>query len=88
MPAAAPPIAAPLANFSQAQVAYKIQINPGISQSTTRANTFTHDEFGFALLSKLADGSGYLADIYKVSTAKAGTCKITFSPRAIMCQAI
>jgi hypothetical protein len=77
-----------VANFSQSQVGYAVQVNPGTSQSTTPANTFSHDEFGFAVFDKLADGSGYTADIYKVSSAKAGVCKVVFSPRSITCNAM
>jgi hypothetical protein len=77
-----------VANFSQNAAPYKVQLNPGTSQSSVTASTFSHDEFGFAIFDKLADGSGYLADIYKVSSAKAGVCRVKFNPRSITCQAM
>jgi hypothetical protein len=44
-------------------------------------------EFGFAVLDELADQSGYVANIYTLSSARAGRCTIKLSPRSMTCAA-
>jgi hypothetical protein len=54
------------------------------------ADIFANDGFGFAVLDAITDSnnnvSGYRAEIYKVSAARAGICSIVFRPRQITCQ--
>jgi hypothetical protein len=73
--------------FQQHQ--YPFIINETDATSAQRANTYSHDEFGFAILDADSDGGGatqsYRASIYKISSAMAGRCKITLKPRDIKC---
>ena len=83
-----------VASFSQHTEPYLVQQNPTGTSSTT-SNTFSHDEFGFAVFDAITDANGnttgFNADIYKVSSARAGLCKIIFAnaatntPRSITC---
>jgi hypothetical protein len=84
-----------VATFKQTQFPYIVQTNPGTNTSTANSNTFSHDEFGFAVFDAITDNNGnvtgYNADIYKISSARAGLCKIIFAnpntntPRSITC---
>jgi hypothetical protein len=75
------------AAFKQTQFPYSVQSSS--TATSTLSNTFSHDEFGFALFNAFEDGNGnvlgYNADIYKISSAHAGVCRITFNPRKIVC---
>jgi hypothetical protein len=77
------------AKFTQPNFPYVVQQYPGTSSTGTTSNTFSHDEFGFAVLNAVTDGNGnttgYNADIYKISSARAGICKIVLNPRSITC---
>jgi hypothetical protein len=71
-----------VATFKQTQFPYIVQTNPG-QPTETNSNTFSHDEFGFAIFDAITDSNGnvtgYNADIYKISSARAGLCKIIFA---------
>jgi hypothetical protein len=76
------------AKFTQTNEPYVVQTYPGTTPSSTTSNTFSHDEFGFAVLDAIVSNgvtTGFNADIYKISSAKAGVCKIILNPRAITC---
>jgi hypothetical protein len=75
-----------VASFSQHAEPYVVQTDPGATTSTS-STTFSHDEFGFAVFDAIVDATngntiGYNADIYKVSSARAGVCKILFANAA------
>ncbi len=56
----------------------------GSVATTVATKTFAHDEFGFAVLDAIVEGGrtvGYQADVYKVSSARAGHCVITLTPK-------
>jgi hypothetical protein len=76
------------AKFTQANEPYIVQTYPGTATTNTTSNTFSHDEFGFAVLDAVTSNgvtTGFNADIYKISSAKAGVCKIVLNPRSITC---
>ncbi len=53
------------------------------------AGIFANDAFGFAVLDLVTDAggapTGFTAQIYKVSAARAGMCSVRFSPRLVNC---
>lgn len=70
--------------FRQKNEAFDVNTFAGTVTSMTASRTFAHDEFGFALLDAITEGGrivGYQADVYKVSSARAGHCVITLVPR-------
>jgi hypothetical protein len=77
------------ANFKQTSEPYLVQQYSSSTPSQTTSNTFSHDEFAFAVLDAITNNkgvtTGYNADIYKISSSRAGTCKITLNPRNIVC---
>lgn len=79
---------ADLSPFAQTSFPFIVQ-HFGGGTTRTQADTYSHDQFGFALLTAKLDGkggvTGYGADIYTVAAAKAGRCDITFDPRRISC---
>jgi len=77
-----------VAKFKQTGAAFTVNTNNASGLAAQSSNTFSHDEFGFALFDAITAGgkvTGYTADIYKISSARAGVCKITFNPRKISC---
>jgi len=78
-----------VASFSQKHFPYIVQ-ETGNTVSGTLSSTFSHDEFGFAFLVTHLDGNGNLstitAQIYTISSTKAGECTIFVNPRKISCQ--
>jgi hypothetical protein len=76
------------AKFTQSNFPYVVEQSPS-GTTTTTSNTFSHDEFGFAVLNAITDGmgntTGFNADIYKISSARAGICRINLNPRSITC---
>jgi hypothetical protein len=79
---------ADLPKFTQPNEPYVVQTYPGTSTTNTTSNTFSHDEFAFALLDAITSNgvtTGFNADVYKISSARAGICKIILNPRSITC---
>jgi hypothetical protein len=78
-----------VAAFSQKHFPYIVEAT-GNTVTGTLSNTFSHDEFGFAFLVTHLDGNGNLdritAQIYTISSTKAGECTIFVNPRKISCQ--
>jgi hypothetical protein len=78
-----------VSKFKQTGAAFTVNASAGAAALPAQAsNTFSHDEFGFALFDAITSGgvvTGYTADIYKISSARAGFCKINFNPRKISC---
>lgn len=74
--------------FGQFRFPYQVQNDAG-GTSGTLSTTYSHDEFGFALLDALTDPSGnvtgYNAKLYTISAALAGHCRIELNPRKISC---
>ncbi len=78
-----------MAAFKQHQFPFEINESGGVV-AAQNASTYSHDEFGFAILDAETDKTtgvttGYKASIYKISSAMAGECKITLNPRSIKC---
>ena len=75
-------------NFAQANFPFVVKEDPSGTSATT-SNTFSHDELALrcSMRSRTATGNttGYNADIYKISSARAGVCKIVLNPRSISC---
>jgi hypothetical protein len=61
----------------------------GGTTSSSLSTTYSHDEFGFAILEPHFDASGktekFTASIYTISSSLAGRCIITLDPRKIVC---
>ena len=80
---------ADIAPFNQNYPAFTInQVSGTTTGTATRA--YSHDEFGFAVLDAVTDAggsiSGFVARVYKISSAQSGTCLITLKPhRNISC---
>jgi hypothetical protein len=77
-----------VAPFSQARFPYIVQKTGGTTSSSL-STTYSHDEFGFAILEPHFDASGktekFTASIYTISSSLAGRCIITLDPRKIVC---
>jgi hypothetical protein len=75
--------------FTRAGSTFVVHAYPSGS-STIGSEGFSHDEFGFAVLDAVVDAkgdtTGYDASIYKISSARAGMCRITLKPRGISCR--
>jgi hypothetical protein len=74
--------------FNQSNVNQYVNQAAGPYLASLR-KTSSHDEFGFALLKATFDSNGNIdgfnADVYKVGTTLAGTCRINLKPRSIDC---
>jgi hypothetical protein len=75
--------------FGQLKFPYTVQTTGGTSGALS--NTYSHDEFGFALFDGVLDPNtgnitAYNAAIYTISSALAGHCKIQLNPRNISCK--
>jgi hypothetical protein len=77
-----------VAPFTQVHFPYIVEAT-GNSDTGTLSKTYSHDEFGFAYLLTHLDGNGNLsymtAEIYTISSTKAGQCTIFVNPRKIAC---
>ena len=75
--------------FTEQAASFRLGHFDGTTSEVVAKSAGTHDEFGFALLHATTNGTneitGFLADIYKLGTTKAGTCKIVLSPRSLTC---
>jgi hypothetical protein len=71
------------------QVRYPFTINETGGTGSIPTNTYSHDEFGFAILEAEGGGGGvtqaFIAHVYKISSQLAGTCRILLNPRSISC---
>ena len=76
-------------SFQENAATFAIGHFDGTMGSTLARSAGAHDEFGFAVLDAYfgKDGTteGFNAEIYKLGTTKAGTCKIALSPRGVGC---
>ncbi len=74
-----------LAPFRQANQGFTINHFTAVPDVTTAQKAFAHDEFGFAVLNAIDLPNGktvaYDADVYKISSARAGHCIIELTPR-------
>ncbi|MEJ0046600.1 MAG: metallophosphoesterase [Rhodospirillales bacterium] len=75
--------------FGQLRFPYTVQATGGTTGSLS--NTYSHDEFGFALFEAVLDKptgnvTAYNASIYTISASLAGHCRIDLSPRKIACR--
>ncbi len=74
-----------LAPFRQQNQGFTVNNITATPEVTTARTTFAHDEFGFALLTAIdlpgGETVGYDADVYKISSERAGHCIIELTPR-------
>jgi hypothetical protein len=84
-----PPGNVDIPGFSEHAAPFPVDHFDGTAGEAIAASAGTHDEFGFALLhaqtSDIGQITGFSADIYKLGTTKAGTCKIVLKPRSLTC---
>jgi hypothetical protein len=71
--------------FAESTSPFKVAAFAGAPKNEIAKAAGAHDEFGFALLEATSDGSAFNAQIYKLGTSKAGTCRIAVAPRGIGC---
>ena len=79
-----------IAAFSQSDAPFTVNEFTGTATTATASKTYSHDEFGFAVLDAVRGPNGAVtgfdAAVYKVSSALAGHCQITLRPkRGISC---
>ncbi len=74
-----------LAPFRQENKGFTVNDFTATPDVTTASTAFAHDEFGFALLTAIdrpgGETVGYDADVYKISSERAGHCVIELKPR-------
>jgi hypothetical protein len=82
-----PPGNVDLPGFSEHAASFKVAHFDGTISEVVARSAGTHDEFGFAVLHAIGGDqiTGFSADIYKLGTSKAGTCKIVLLPRSLDC---
>ena len=84
-----PPGNVDLPAFTERAAVFTIGRFDGTKSKVVAQSAGTHDEFGFALLHADSGAAGKItgfhADIYKLGTTKAGTCKIVLAPRSLTC---
>jgi hypothetical protein len=74
-----------IGSFAQNDAAFTVNQFSGSPTTTTASKTYSHDEFGFAVLDVEHDPlfrvTGLRASVYRVSTTLAGHCQITLRPK-------
>jgi hypothetical protein len=84
-----PPGNVDLPAFTEHAAAFSVGHFDGTKGKVVAQSAGTHDEFGFALLHARGGDTGQItgfdADIYKLGTTKAGTCRIVLAPRRLTC---
>jgi hypothetical protein len=71
--------------FTENSSPFQVATFAGAPKNETAKTAGAHDEFGFAVLEATSDGRAFNAQIYKLGTSKAGTCRILVAPRSIDC---
>ena len=84
-----PPGDVDIPSFSETAASFKMVHFDGSSSVAVAKSAGTHDEFGFAVLHAATGAdqqiNGFLTDVYKFRTTKAGTCQIVLAPRSLTC---